>query len=225
MLRPGRDKGLATPIPLGLAALATTTFMIGVAVILQTPTSWGPYLIQALLFGGLVELLAGMWAFAYGDALAATTFSFLGAFFAWWGLAQMSFLGVHAAAGAAMTSMATIFVVTAVVVLYLWVASFYESATFNLVLLFLWIALGLIGIGMFAAMESLVVLGGISALISGLIGAYGSFAEAYNASALREIIAVGEPRSMRERTEQDEAERIERLHPANGMHRPSQLHA
>ena len=224
MLRPGKDKGLATPLPLGLAALATTTFLIGVALIAQSPASWGPYLIQALLFGGLVELLAGMWAFAYGDALAATVFSFLGAFFGWWGLSQMSFLGVHAAAS--VTSMATIFVVTAVVMLYLWIASFYESAAFNLVLLFLWLSLGLIGIGMFAAgNEALIVLGGISALISGLIGGYGSFAEAYNATVLREVIAVGEPRSMRERTEQDEAERIQRLHPANGTHHPSQVHA
>lgn len=225
MLRPGKDKGLASPVPLGLAALATTTFLIGVAVIAQSPASWGPYLIQALLFGGLVELLAGMWAFAYGDALAATVFSFLGAFFAWWGLTQITFLGVHAAAAAATASMATIFVVTAVVVLYLWIASFYESAAFNLVLLFLWLALGLLGIGMFAQMESLTVLGGIAALISGVIGGYGSFAEAYNATALREVISVGEPRSMRERTEQDEAERIRRLHPANSIHQPSQLHA
>jgi len=224
MLRPGKDKGLATPIPLGLAALATTTFLIGVAVLLQTPAHWGPYLIQALLFGGLVELLAGMWAFAYGDALAATTFSFLGAFFAWWGLTQMTLLGVHAAVAATVASMATIFIVTAVVVLYLWIASFYESAAFNLVLLFLWIALGLVGIGMFSGIASLTMLGGISALISGVIGGYASFAEAYNATALLEVISVGEPRAMRERSRLDEAERISRLHPANGMHHPSQLH-
>jgi uncharacterized protein len=224
MRGPGKDKGLATPIPLGLAALATTTFVFGVAVIAHSPASWGPYLIQALMFGGLVELLAGMWAFAYGDALAATAYSFLGAFFAWWGLTQISAFGVHAAASAALTSMATVFVVTAVIVLYLWIASFNESAAFNLVLLFLWIALGLIGIGTFAGTEILTVLGGISALISGLIGAYASFAEVYNATALCEVMAVGEPRSMRERTEQDEAERLQRLHPANGAQH-SQLHA
>ena len=63
MLRPGRDKGLATPIPLGLAALATTTFLLGAALIFQPATVWGPYILQALLFGGLVELLAGMWSF------------------------------------------------------------------------------------------------------------------------------------------------------------------
>lgn len=36
MLRPGKDKGLATPLPLGLAALGTTTFLMGVAAIFQS---------------------------------------------------------------------------------------------------------------------------------------------------------------------------------------------
>ena len=225
MLRPGKDKGLATPVPLGLAALATTTFLVGVAVIARSPASVGPYLIQALLFGGLVELLAGMWAFAYGDALAATTFSFLGAFFAWWGLTQVAALGLHAAAVAATSGLATIFIVSGVLVLLMWIASFYESAAFNLVLLFMWIFMGLIGIGLFAGADALIVLGGISALISGLIAAYASFAEVYNATSLTEAIAIGEPQAMRERSEHEEAERIHRLHPTNGMRQSSQLHA
>lgn len=223
MLRPGKDKGLATPVPLGLAALATTTFLVGIAVIAHSPASVGPYLIQALLFGGLVELLAGMWAFAYGDALAATTFSFLGAFFAWWGLTQVSALGMTAAA--ATSGLATIFIVSGVLVLLMWIASFYESAAFNLVLLFMWIFMGLIGIGLFSGVYALIVLGGISALISGVIAAYASFAEVYNATSLTEAIAVGEPRAMRERTEHEETERIHRLHPSDGMRQPSQAHA
>jgi len=35
MLRPGKDKGLDSLIPLGLAALATTVFLMGVAFIFQ----------------------------------------------------------------------------------------------------------------------------------------------------------------------------------------------
>ncbi len=83
MLRPGKDKGLATPVPLGLAALASTTFLMGIAYVFSAPTAWAPYVLQALLFGGLAAMLAGMWAFAYGDPLAATTFTFVGAFYSW----------------------------------------------------------------------------------------------------------------------------------------------
>jgi succinate-acetate transporter protein len=218
MLRPGKDKGLATPIPLGLAALATTTFLIGVGIIFQSPTTWSLYSMHALLFGGLVELLAGMWAFQYGDPLAATAFSFLGAFFGWWGLTQMSLLGVHAAASVATNSMATVFIVTGVVILYMWVASFYEFAAFNLVLLFLWIFLGLMGLAMFTNIESLMVIGGISAIISGVIAAYTSFAAIYNATGLRDVVPLGESSEIRERAEHDEMERIRRIHPNDRLH-------
>jgi uncharacterized protein len=215
MLRPGKDKGLATPVPLGMAAIATTTFLMGVAFVFSSASA--PYLVHALLFGGLVALLAGMWAFAYGDPLAATTFSFLGAFYGWWGLSHMTLLGVHAASASA-NAMALVLIVTGVVTLYIWIASFYESAAFNLALLFLWIGYGLIGIGMLAGVEPLTVLGGISALISGLIGAYDSFAELYNAASLKDSVPLGEPRAIRERVEHDEIERIRRLHAASQEH-------
>jgi len=220
MLRPGNDKGLATPIPLGLAALATTTFFLGIATIFQPQISWPPYLMQAVLFGGLVELLAGMWAFAYGDALAATAFSFLGAFFGWWGLVYAA-LPVHTAAAASINSVAAVFVVTGVVTFYLWIASFYEFAAFNLVLLFLWIAFSLMGIATYTGVETLATIGGISALISGVIGAYTSFAGIYNATSLKEVIPLGEFNEVRQRAERDEMERIQRIHAAERVDRAS----
>ncbi len=224
MLRPGNDKGLATPIPLGLAGLATTTFLMGVAVIFQPPMSW-PYVTHALLFGGLTELLAGMWAFAFGDALAATTFSFLGAFFGWWGLVHLTIPGVHAADAALLNSMALVFIVTGVVTLYLWIASFYEFAAFNLVLLFLWIAFGLIGIAMFTKIEIVALVGGIAALISGVIAAYASFAGIYNATSLQEVVPLGEFDEVRRRAERDEMERIRRTHPTDRIGEKAGAHA
>ncbi len=215
MLRPGNDKGLATPIPLGLAALAATTFLMGVAVIFQSSASWPPYAMQAVIFGGLAELLAGMWAFAYGDALAATAFSFLGAFFGWWGLVHLIPMGEHSLAAASAGSMGAVFIVTGVVTLYLWIASFYEFAAFNLVLLFLWIAFGLIGISAFAATQVLSVVGGIAAIICGIISAYASFGGIYNASSLQEVVPLGEFDEVRQRVERDEMERIRRIHLAD----------
>jgi len=119
-------------------------------------------------------------------------------------LTQIGFLGIHATAAVVTNSMATVLVVAAVVVLYLWVASFYEFAAFNLTLLFLWIAFGLMGIAMYSGVEALTVVGGISAVISGLIGAYASFAAIYNATCLQDVVPLGEsakfenvPRTMR----------------------------
>jgi len=221
MLRPGRDKGIATPIPLGLAALGTTTFLMGVIAIFGAPASLTAYSTQALMFGGLLELLAGMWAFAYGDALAAMSFSFLGAFFGWWGFEHMAMLGIHAA----LPGVGMVFIVTGVVTLYMWIASFYETASFNLVLLFLWIAFGLMGIADISGATGLAIVGGISAIVSGLIAAYTSFAEIYNATSLEDTVPVGESKTIRDRAEHDEMERIRRTHPTDHVTGGAAAHA
>jgi len=150
-----------------------------------------------------------MWAFAYGDPLAATVFSFVGAFYGWWG---MNGLMLH---GAALdpASLALVFIVCGVVVLYLWVASFHETAVFNLTLLFLWIGDILMGVALASDVRTIAIIGGVSAIISGVIAAYGSFAELYNAASLEEVVPLGEPRIMRERSEHEEEERLRRLHP------------
>jgi uncharacterized protein len=210
MFRPGRDKGIATPIPLGLAALGVTTFLMGLSLIAQAPAEWGPYLTNGLMIGGLAEFIAGMWAFAYGDPLAATVFTFVGAFYGWWAI---SGLMLHGAA-LSLSSLALVFIVCGVVVLYLWVASFHETAVFNLVLLFLWIGYILMGIALASEVRTLAVLGGIGAIISGVVAAYGSFAEIYNAASLEEVVPLGEPKMIRERSEHEEQERLRRLHPA-----------
>lgn len=214
MLRPGKDKGIATPIPLGLAAIGVTTFLMAFAVLFQNPAVWLPYFTQALLFGGIVALLAGMWAFAYGDPLGATTFSFIGAFFGWLGLTNLGIGPLHAAtvAGAFSTSTGMVMVICGCVLLYLWVASFHESAAFNGTLLFLAATLELFAINLFTGAAVIAILGGIAAFISSAFALYGSFGEVYNATALQEVVPIGEPSSARERSLHDEQDRIRRLH-------------
>ena len=208
MFRPGRDKGIANPVPLGLAALGVTTFVMGVSLIVQPASAWGPYFTNGLLLGGLAEFMAGMWAFAYGDPLAATVFSFVGAFYGWWGLNGLMLRGVAMNPA----SMALVFIACGFVVLYLWVGSFYETAVFNLVLLFLWVAYALMGIALATSSTRIEVIAGISAIISGLAAAYGSFAELYNAAVLDEVVPLGEPKLIRERSVHEEEERLRRIH-------------
>lgn len=221
MTRPGKDKGIASPIPLGLATLAATTFLIGFGTIFEARGAFAPYFVQAVFFGGLVELLAGMWCFAYGDTLGATTFSFVGAFYGWLGFSSLAPWSAHVAPLAGIFSVSTglVLVVSGFVVMYLWLASFNESMAFNGTLLFLWIAMELFGIYQFTDVGVIVLLGGIAALISGLIGFYASFAENYNATAMQEMMPLGESAAARERSENDELERIRRIHrgiPVNG---------
>jgi len=81
----------ANPGALGLGAFALTTFllsMINAEVI--APESLGMVLPMAFFYGGLAQVLAGMWEFKSGNIFGATCFTSFGAF--WLGLALMKVL-------------------------------------------------------------------------------------------------------------------------------------
>lgn len=72
------------PLPLGLAALGTALVTCG--ALLATwfrPTGSGmePILPGVLIFGGLIQLLAAMWAYRRNDLFGATAFGTFGGFF------------------------------------------------------------------------------------------------------------------------------------------------
>ena len=73
----------ADPAPLGLAAFALTTFLLSAKNAHWThgTDAWLGY---ALAYGGLTQLLAGMWEFRNRNVFGATAFSSYGAF--WIGL-------------------------------------------------------------------------------------------------------------------------------------------
>ncbi len=76
---------VADPAPLGLAAFALTTFLLSAVNAGWAKTStgfdwWG----YAIAYGGLIQLLAGMWEFRNRNVFGATAFSTYGGF--WIGL-------------------------------------------------------------------------------------------------------------------------------------------
>src|ERR1700751_2933123 len=73
---------IADPAPLGLAAFALTTFLLSAA-----NAGWAPHggadiawIGPALFYGGLAQLLAGMWEFRNRNVFGATAFSTYGGF-------------------------------------------------------------------------------------------------------------------------------------------------
>ncbi|RKO89357.1 GPR1/FUN34/yaaH family-domain-containing protein [Blyttiomyces helicus] len=80
---------IANPGPLGLSAFALTTFVLsffnaGIIVNLSAPAAL--VISLALGYGGLVQLLAGMWEFRCGNTFGATAFSSYGGFWISFGL-------------------------------------------------------------------------------------------------------------------------------------------
>ena len=72
---------IADPAPLGLAAFALTTFLLSLVNAGIMPKDTEPVMLGvALAFGGVAQLLAGMWEFRKGNVFGATVFSSYGAF-------------------------------------------------------------------------------------------------------------------------------------------------
>jgi len=74
---------IGNPGPLGLCGFALTTFVLSLFNIGAGVPSGGPTQVVmglALFYGGLVQLLAGMWEFRCGNTFGATAFSSYGGF-------------------------------------------------------------------------------------------------------------------------------------------------
>ncbi|KAB5567002.1 GPR1/FUN34/yaaH family-domain-containing protein [Coniochaeta sp. 2T2.1] len=87
LYRPIEGRKFANPAPLGLSAFALTTFVLS-AVNLQTRGVTAPNIAVplALGYGGLVQLLAGMWEMAVGNTFGATALSSYGGFWIAYGI-------------------------------------------------------------------------------------------------------------------------------------------
>lgn len=81
LYKPTTGRKFANPAPLGLSAFALTTFVLSL-INIQTDGVVKPNIVVALAFGygGLVQLLAGMWEMAVGNTFGATALSSYGGF-------------------------------------------------------------------------------------------------------------------------------------------------
>jgi succinate-acetate transporter protein len=71
---------VADPAPLGLMGFATTTLVLSAGNSGFSGVTAGGALSLALAYGGLAQLLAGMWEFKNGNTFGAVAFSSYGAF-------------------------------------------------------------------------------------------------------------------------------------------------
>ncbi|EFX01874.1 gpr fun34 family protein [Grosmannia clavigera kw1407] len=81
LYKPVAHRKFANPAPLGLCAFAMTTFVLSL-INLQTRGVTATNIVAplALGYGGLVQLLAGMWEMAVGNTFGATALSSYGGF-------------------------------------------------------------------------------------------------------------------------------------------------
>ena len=81
LFRNVQDRKIANPAPLGLCAFALTTFVLSLINLGTLSLSNASVVISlAFGYGGLVQILAGMWEMAIGNTFGATAFASYGGF-------------------------------------------------------------------------------------------------------------------------------------------------
>ena len=192
--------GIADPGPLGLAAFALTTFLLSASNARWMSHSTGAaFLGYALAYGGLGQLLAGMWEFRNRNVFGATAFSSYGGF--WIGLyfwfIVIASKAPAAAAGAVNKDVGWILVSFAIFNLYMLILSTQLSLAIFLVFLTLEATEIIDAIGKFhqglAAYTGILQVGGYVGIVTAAVAWYASAAGVSNGIAGRLRFPLGKP--------------------------------
>jgi succinate-acetate transporter protein len=181
--------GIADPAPLGLAAFALTTFLLSaVNAGWAKNTSGADWLGYALAYGGLCQLLAGMWEFRNRNVFGATAFSTYGGF--WIGLGLWAVLA-HAPAGT--KDVGWILLAFAIFNTYMMIfATQLNTAVFG-VFLTLELTEIFLFIGILSGSSGIVKLGGYIGVITAFVAWYTSAAGVINGMKGKQVLPVGAP--------------------------------
>ncbi|MGH8737990.1 MAG: acetate uptake transporter [Burkholderiales bacterium] len=182
----------ANPAPLGLAGFGLTTVILSLVNAGMLPHGGEPVVLPlAFAFGGLAQMIAGIFEFRTGNTFGMTAFVSYAAF--WWWFAFLLLLGGNhlldlsqAGSGIGMA-----LVGWGVFTLYMWIPTFKLPKALWWIFLTLWIAFFLLGGGILLGMPVLTRAGGWVGLICGLIALYTSFGLVTNATFGRPVIPLG----------------------------------
>jgi hypothetical protein len=181
---------IADPGPLGLAAFAMTTFVLSMFnADLVSRSGETITLGLALTYGGLAQMLAGMWEFRTGNTFGAVAFTSFGAFWlSFWAFNQFYATSIPAAdAGHAV---GLYLIAWGIFTTYMFVASLRTTGAIALVFILLAVAFFLLGIGNARASDSLIKAGGWVGLATAIVAWYASFAAVTNSTFGRIVLPV-----------------------------------
>ena len=181
----------ADPGPLGLAGFALTTFVLSMYnANLVSHASESVVLGLALAYGGIAQLLAGMWEFRTGNTFGAVAFSSYGAFWiSFFVLVQFEAPKITDAAALG-HGIGLYLWAWGIFTTYMFVASLRTTASIALVFALLATTYILLGIGNSGAHTSVIKWGGYIGLATAVAAWYASFASVTNSTFRRTILPV-----------------------------------
>src|SRR3954454_7981770 len=184
---------IADPGPLGLAAFALTTFVLSFFNAGLAPASGEPIVFGlAFAYGGLAQLLAGMWEFRTGNTFGAVAFTSYGAFW----LSFFAFVTFFEDdlpakdAGVAGHAVGLYLIAWGIFTAYMFIASLRTTAAIALVFALLATTFIVLGIGDVSATEDVTKAGGFIGIATAIAAWYASFAAVTNSTFGRTILPV-----------------------------------
>lgn len=182
---------VADPAPLGLAAFALTTFLLSAknAGWTHGTDAWLGY---AFAYGGLGQLLAGMWEFRNRNVFGATAFSTYGCFWIGLGL-YIKFLPADATPAQIGNDLGWILLAFAIFNTYMLLWSARVNAAVFAVFLTLEVTEIVLFIGNFSGNTEMVKVGGYIGVLTALCAWYASSAGVINGLAGKPVMKVGRP--------------------------------
>ena len=180
----------ADPGPLGLAGFALTTFVLSMFNAGLVSRAGEPVVLGlALGYGGLAQLLAGMWEFRTGNTFGAVAFTSYGAFWlSFW--AFVAFYAGDIPAAHVGDAVGLYLIAWGIFTTYMFVASLRTTASIAVVFVLLAATFFLLGIGNAGESEGLVEVGGWFGLATAAAAWYASFAAVTNSTFGRTVLPV-----------------------------------
>jgi succinate-acetate transporter protein len=180
----------ADPGPLGLAAFAMTTFVLSMINADLIGSASEPVVLGlALMYGGLAQLLAGMWEFRAGNTFGATAFTSYGAFWlSFWAFNQ--FFAQDVPKAAVGNTVALYLIAWGIFTAYMWIASMRTTVAISVVFLLLAATFFILGIGNANNSTNLIKVGGWVGIATAAAAWYASFAVVTNSTFGRTILPV-----------------------------------
>jgi succinate-acetate transporter protein len=182
----------ADPGPLGLAAFALTTFVLSVINAQLVASSELPVVLGlALAYGGIVQLVAGIWEFRTGNTFGAVAFcSFGGFWISFYFLAKEAVPALKANPAHLDSALGLYLWAWAIFTTYMFVASLRTTGAVALVFFLLAATFILLGIGNSGSSLNVIKWGGYVGIATAIAAWYASFAAVVNSTFGRVIAPV-----------------------------------
>ncbi len=180
----------ADPGPLGLGAFALTTFVLSMFNANLVSGAGEPVVLGlALAYGGIAQLLAGLWEFRTGNTFGATAFCSFGAFWISFFVLVTFNVGDIPEANAG-DAIGLYLIAWGIFTAYMFVASLRTTAAVAVVFALLAVTFFLLGIGDAGAHENITKAGGWFGLATAAAAWYASFAVVTNSTFGRTVLPV-----------------------------------